>query len=671
MKFMNGCGGKILTIILSIILGVILTLGGIAGAGYILLTKKGMLLKAEEYAKSKDFPIDFDDKVANGTILEWGKSIASILKNSNTNTIGEMESVIGFSILSNTLSQVLGIEPATFKAATFDNLGETISSNLTMSLTRDKFGITFPDMPIFADEEFLAKPLGEAFKDFDSYPLGDVIKIESDAHAALKALSQTPIKEIGSAAAVQKINALSLCELMTINESSSATLKALKYNTIDSTYEYHPETNEILVDENGRFVYKTKTLTVPDGDGFVEIEVEMQGISDRMKELKVSEVVEITSQSNAVLRKMRVATQQEKELIEQEDIEIYVKNYIKELYTESYPNAFDAVIIAEYGGVDQETVDLMPLEEKEGFLYHFLDNNRDNKIYCYSYNQLISLACGFGAEDLLIEQLGGSKFNDIVDNTTMGEFITITEESQPILKALQNTKIKNLNVRIQTLQLNEIFEADKLSSGALALIEPTTILSDIPNAMSDAIKDSTIATLKGRGVIAEDKFVNIGNANVEQQSYIYNSSVGEFLGGIIDFIANPIDTEVTPPVANFHHIQLEQKVLTGTPVFNSLTAFVAEYNQYNSLLLDGVVTINIDEELDSQFFNADQVCYLIPVFSLDSSSTINFSQQVKLAVYNKIDVDAYQLSKHQFAYFYTPSEIELAYIDTIIKDTKN
>jgi hypothetical protein len=39
---------------------------------------------------------------------------------------------------------------------------------------------------------------------------------------------------------------------------------------------------------------------------------------------------------------------------------------------------------------------------------------------------LESEACGFGAEDMLIEELGGSKFNELVDNTKIGEFITVT-----------------------------------------------------------------------------------------------------------------------------------------------------------------------------------------------------------------------------------------------------
>jgi hypothetical protein len=687
--FMNGCGGKILMIILSVILGVVLTLGGIAGAGYYILTKKGMLLKAEEFAVSKGVLVDFDDTVAQGTVMDWGKAVANVFKDTQNNTVGNIESLIGMQIISNTLNQMLGIEPSAVKDATIGKLGETISANFTMILARDKFGITFPDLPLFSNEEFLAKPISEVFGSFDEFLLGDVINVGEDAHAALKALKDIAIKDLGGNETVKVINGLSLCELMKIDENSAATLKAMQYSTIDSTYKYVGETDEILKDANGRFVYETKTLKVRNTDNtYTEIEVEMQGISDKMKELAVAEVISITASSNAVLRKMRLATEEEKALLDPIELTSYIQDYIKYLYTNAYPNAFDAIIISNYGGIDQATVDIMPLDEKEGYLYDYLSNNKDNKIYSKSYNQLESEACGFGANNLLIEELGGSKFNDIVDDTKIGEFITIQEDSEPILKAFKDTRIKGLNNRIKTLSLSEIFASDKLNSGALALIAPTTLISEIPDAMSDAIKDSTIAILKGRGVIEESRFDNIGEAPIEQQSFIYNSSVGGFLGGVIDFIADPIDyspLSIDPPVPNFKlYLQFAERDLTVPPSFASLTDFVQAYSQYEGLRLDATITITIDTSETSDdyknFYNAQQGVYCIPVFSLETATTFNFVDgasnpvNVKLAVYNVTEnagVYSYEYSKHQYAYFYAPVASDLQYIDTLTYEIKS
>lgn len=671
--FMNGCSGKILTIVLSVILGVVLTLGGIVGGGYYILSSKGMLQKAEDMAKDRGIAVDFDDEVAQGTILDWGKQLLAAFQNTEGSTIGALEKLIGVSILSNTLSQMLGIQPEIFKESTIGDVGSTVSANLTMSIAKDKFGITFPDMPIFADEEFLAKPIGEAFGDFDNYKLGDVINIDANAHAALKALSDTPINQIGSEAAKEKINSLSLCELMTIDDNASSTLKALKYNTIDSSYEYVEGTDQILTDANGRYVYKTKTLTIvdPDDNSVSKITVEMQGISDRLKELKVAEVIEITPASNAVLRRMRTATTGERENLDPTDLTIYIQNYISDLYTNAYPTGFDAVIISDYNGVDQSTVDAMPLTMKAGYLFDYLSNNKSDATYSKSWEQLESEACGFGAEDMLIEELGGSKFNELVDNTKIGEFITVDSNSEQILQALQHTKIKDLNGRIGTLRLDEIFAPADLADGALSLIDPATTLSGIPAAITGTVKDSTIAVLHGKGVIDNSAFTNMNNVNLKQRSFIYNNSVSGFLSGVIDFIATPI-IEDPLPRPNFDVIQFDDKDLTGNASFTSLTEFVEAYNQHEYLSLDAAVTVTVDTDPESEdyrnFYNETYACFCIPVLSLETATVITFtdgtdSVTVKLAVYD-FDGTDYTFAKHQYAFFYAPLNA-LEYIDTL------
>ena len=43
MKFLSGCFGKVLRFLLAVLLGVVLTLGGIVGAGYFALMTKGIM----------------------------------------------------------------------------------------------------------------------------------------------------------------------------------------------------------------------------------------------------------------------------------------------------------------------------------------------------------------------------------------------------------------------------------------------------------------------------------------------------------------------------------------------------------------------------------------------------------------------------------------------------
>lgn len=612
--FMNGCAGKVISFILSVLLGVVLTLGGIVGGGYILLTKKGMLLKAEEYAQQQGLAIDFEDTVAQGTILDWGKQLAAILKDTGNSTIGSIESMAGVSAISAMLNQMLGIDQDIIKQATISNIGETISSNLTMSIAQEKFGITFPDMPLFEDEDFLAKPIGEAFGDFDDYTLAQVMNIDESSHAALRALSDVAIKDLGGAVATEAINGLCLCELMTIDENSSQTLQALKYCTIDSTYTYAEGSTEKLVDTNGRYIYATKELTITNDDASVSvITVEMQGISDKMKELKVSDVITITETSNAILRKMRTATQAE------------------------------------------------------------IDAGKESL---------------FGTENLLIDELGGSKFNDIIDNTEIGEIITVYEEdvyegatlvhakSEPIMIAMNHTKIMDLNTKMQTLQLDEIFEATSLTTGPLSLIDSDTTLPEIPDAMTDVMQNSTIITLKEKGVISEDNFADVDEMPIEQRSFIYNNTMGNLLGGMISFIAHPIDySDPLNPVPNYGVVQHPDVNLVDTVTsYATLSDFVSTYTQY-SIVSDDVATVTItvggEGTADyTNYYNAAEACYYIPLFNLETATDYVFifeggaTALVKLAVY-----DGTVLSAHQYGYYYAYTDNQIPAINTITFQT--
>ena len=60
--FAGGCVGKALLVILCILLGVVLTLGGLAVGGYIVLTKDGMVGT-------------ISDQVEKNTSVELGKTL--------------------------------------------------------------------------------------------------------------------------------------------------------------------------------------------------------------------------------------------------------------------------------------------------------------------------------------------------------------------------------------------------------------------------------------------------------------------------------------------------------------------------------------------------------------------------------------------------------------------
>ena len=589
--FAGGCVGKALLVILCILLGVVLTLGGLAVGGYIVLTKDGMVgTISDQVEKNTSVELAFDDSVKAMSVMDWGKEILAAVSDMSSKEIGALEKLIGVSIISNTIEEVIGVDAEVVKTSTLDKLGETVSNNLTINNAKDKFGIEFPDMPIFSDAEFLASPLATAFSDFESYTLGEVIEITDESNAVLRELKDVAIKDIGAASTDTTIKSMFLCELITINDDSNMTLKALKYSSIESQYELD-ENGEIKLDEYGNPIYKTKEITEVVGGVTVTNTYPLRGLNETIDALYVKDVVNITEDSAVVLRKMRLPTEEE-------------------------------------------------------------------------------IAAGkaelFGTEDLLVNELGSAKVTEIVQNTKIGEIIDIYKaddpdagvtKSEPILIALKDVSINGLNDRLKTLGLNEIFDETELESGALSLIPADTKLNEIPSAVTAAMTNSTTATLAGKGIISEDTFTNISSLQKEQQAFIYNSNVSGMLGGVIDFIADPIiytydptGEIVTGATPNYGVVSPDEVEITET-VFNSLTDFVNVYSQYNTLNFGSAVTVNVNEAADGAFYNEETGCYLIPLFNIGSGS-VNFAGgTVKTAIYETGD-GGLILSANQYGYAY-------------------
>ena len=593
--FAGGCVGKALLVILCILLGVVLTLGGIALGGYIVLTKEGMVgTISDQIEKNTSTELAFDDSVKAMSVMEWGREILAAVSDMSSKEIGDLEKLIGVSLISDTVEEVIGVDAEVVKTSTLDKLGETVSNNLTINNAKDKFGIEFPDMPIFSDAEFLASPLATAFSDFESYTLGEVIEITEESNAVLQELKNVAIKDIGAASTDTTIKSMFLCELMTIEDDANMTLKALKYSSIESQYELD-ENGEIKLDEYGNPIYKTKAITeVIDGETVTNT-YPLKGINENINALYVKDVVNITEDSAVVLRKMRLPTEEE-------------------------------------------------------------------------------IAAGkaelFGTEDLLVNELGSAKVTEIVQNTKIGEIIDIYEaddpetsvtKSEPILIALKDVAINGLNDRLKTLGLNEIFDETELESGALSLIPVDTVLNDIPSAVTAAMTNSTTATLAGKGLIAEETFANISNMRKEQQAFIYNNNLSGMLGGVIDFIAEPIiytydptGEIITGATPNYGVVSPDEAEISVT-VFDSLTEFVNAYSQYNTLNFGSAVTVNVNEAADGAFYNEETGCYLIPLFNIGSGS-VNFAGgTVKTAIYETGD-GGLTLSANQYGYAYSYDE---------------
>lgn len=151
MKFFAKLGH----LILGILLGVCLVVGGVAAA---LFAGGGVGVVSDLTQGAFNPP----DDVKKLSVAGYVGKIISVAGQYNTSTFGELEDAIGFNITAE-LANVIGIDRKILRDATVDTVFEDVLNGYTMTTLTDKFGIELPDMPIFTDEEFLSKPVTEAF----------------------------------------------------------------------------------------------------------------------------------------------------------------------------------------------------------------------------------------------------------------------------------------------------------------------------------------------------------------------------------------------------------------------------------------------------------------------------------------------------------------------------
>ncbi len=149
---------KIGSFILGIIIGFVLVFGGVGLAGYLVLTKEGMVGTIADKVEA----FNPAEEIAEKSLLEYGQTVFDTISKFSDTTFGVLEDTIGINI-TNTLAEALGLETSVLRDSTVGNVADNILNGYTITSLQDKFGITLPDLPMFQDEEFRNKPIKDAF----------------------------------------------------------------------------------------------------------------------------------------------------------------------------------------------------------------------------------------------------------------------------------------------------------------------------------------------------------------------------------------------------------------------------------------------------------------------------------------------------------------------------
>ena len=111
----------------------------------------------------------------------------------------------------------------------------------------------------------------------------------------------------------------------------------------------------------------------------------------------------------------------------------------------------------------------------------------------------------------------GSYYDDKDNDNIMDD----GEEVATVMNIIADTTVENLTSRINELKLADIFAEEDLSTGALALIPSTTLLTDIATEMNAKFKTVTI------GELIENNVIELDTADMAQ----YTSKKDKYVAG--------------------------------------------------------------------------------------------------------------------------------------------
>ncbi|MBR2480020.1 MAG: hypothetical protein IKB56_01800, partial [Clostridia bacterium] len=108
----------------------------------------------------------------------------------------------------------------------------------------------------------------------------------------------------------------------------------------------------------------------------------------------------------------------------------------------------------------------------------------------------------------------------IIEDLALGEVITITDADEPILVALKDTKVGNLNDRVKELTLKDVFK--EYDVGVLSLISPDTLIPNISKEFSSVVANASLYTLRQIGLFNfnEKALADFGGNQILYQEYL-------------------------------------------------------------------------------------------------------------------------------------------------------
>ena len=584
MRFTNftaGCAGKIFTVILCILLGVVLTIGSVVGGVVYFGTRKGMMEKVSDYASKQGINLEWDEEIKGLSIYDWGKKMLPLLQGFTTTPIGEIEKIIGYGVFSKSINEMTGLEIEDIKQTTLANFGQTFAEKMTVAAASEKFNIQFPDLPVFQRDEFLDSPLNTAFTQIEQFELQDFIKVTENSSPVLKSIADLQIGQLSDEqnGLDARVNSLPLRDVITIieegeNKSSPILikLKDVQVGNLGAS-----QTNDLVMEMQLQEVIE---ITPQSNSVLWELretpigELGGSQTDEKIKNMKIADLIDIDENSSNILQYFAdndVTLAGTDEYGNPNGVNVALKTMrLKDIMTLKEPGTEGGSTKLMWALRDcpietipadetnpavlgiEDTLKITPLSELldvgDTYVWEYIGQstieNLGQRIDDMAVKDVIEIdetspailrkmrlplegedPNMFGSEDIKLAGLG-TKLQPLIQSLKLAEVIDIEEGvSEPILIALKDTKIEDMNEKIKSLKINEVFSQDNYSSGVLALIDENTEISDIPMELSAALATGNLQVLMNIGLAQDSEY----GMPVELQAGIRNSNLNDLI----------------------------------------------------------------------------------------------------------------------------------------------
>lgn len=562
---------RFISFLFGMVTGIIVLVLAVGGGAYLVLTKENGMQTVQEKLDGTDInetlQINLSEEQQSKSILEYATGIISSFGNLTTENIGELEDLIGTTMLSSLISDNIGISAEAVRGSSIENIGSTITDNLTLDIMQDKFALELPDMPLFNDEEFLSRPVSEAFGSLDEETLDKIIEVVYDEDATaenpassklLQKLGKKTVKE-ASSDMDSIVDDLFITDVIEVGDDSSEVLKYFrdsetKINGIDDAIKGMKVRNAVKVDDDSHAVLKEiADMTLDELSSDSALQAKIDG-------LLIGDVITVNDESNKVLRyledkelgKLSEAIDQMKisdaiDIVTDEEVEA-AKLEGKTLTASSrvlqyFNNSGTTLNDIDEAIKDMTIGDAVKIDENSSKVLQYLKNTKlddlDKDIKAMKISDAVAINDDSHAilkkiSDMTLDDLSDkSKLQGKIDTVKIGEVVTVTDDSEPILVALEDTTLGGLNDEIKDLEVKDVFK--DYDVGLLSAIPATTNIKDIAETLKNTVKNASLYSLRAMGMFEYELTYENGTTHDDyvKKANMHNSNPQNLVNAVV------------------------------------------------------------------------------------------------------------------------------------------